>query len=369
MIEGKVKIDKKTKNLVKRINADEIAVIAHQDIDQIAGKSLANKKVKAVINTCSSISSKYPNKGPSILLAAGIVIIDGCNPGIMDKLQDGDRIRIDENMVYRDKEWIATGIRLTPEIIQDKLNKARDNLNDELDRFIDNTLRYARQEKELILDIDVPDIGIDFKGRHALIVVRGKDYQADLNTVKSYIREMKPIIVAVDGGADACLDMGFVPDVIVGDMDSITDKGLQCGGILVVHAYPDGRAPGLQRIEELGLTARVFPAPGTSEDIAMLLAYEKGAELITAVGTHTHMIDFLEKGRAGMASTMLVRLKVGNKLVDAKGLSKLYENRIYYHYWIQILLAVLLPLGILGIFSPPLKHLFQLLLYKFNLIF
>ncbi|MFW6281934.1 MAG: putative cytokinetic ring protein SteA [bacterium] len=368
MITGKVKIDKKTKELVKRIKPGQIAIIDHKDIDQIAGKSLKEKNVKAVINLNKSISGKYPNKGPLILINAGIPIIDECDPGLLSFLQENDKIVIKKGNIYKNNKKIGTGNYLTKKEVSRKLKNAENNLTRELDKFIDNTLYYAHQEKSLILDVSVPDINIDFSGRQALIVVRGPNYKKDLLTVKSYINEINPIIIAVDGGADACLEQGYTPDIIMGDMDSVSDKALLCGALIIVHAYPDGKAPGRERIEKMGIDCISFPAPGTSEDIAMLLAFEKGAELITAVGTHSNMIDFLEKGRPGMASTILVRMKIGNKLVDAKGVNKLYRSDIHYHYWFQIFVAILVPIIILGFFSPPIKHFLQLLMMRLSLI-
>jgi uncharacterized membrane-anchored protein len=128
-------------------------------------------------------------------------------------------------------------------------------------------------------------------------------------------------------------------------MDSVSDATLTCGAEIVVHAYRDGRAPGLERVQQLGLDAVVFPATGTSEDVAMLLADDKGASLIVAVGTHATLVEFLDKGRSGMASTFLTRLRIGGKLVDAKGVSRLYRSRIS-----NLSLAVLLSVGLFALF-------------------
>ena len=157
-------------------------------------------------------------------------------------------------------------------------------------------------------------------------MVRGYDYKADLDVLRPYIREFKPVLIGVDGGADALVEAGYTPDMIIGDMDSVTDDVLRCGAEIIVHAYPDGRAPGLARVHQLGVAALTFPAAATSEDIAMLLADEKGATMIVAVGTHDTLVEFLDKGRGGMASTFLTRLKIGGKLVDAKGVSRLYRQ-------------------------------------------
>ncbi|MGM0502636.1 MAG: putative cytokinetic ring protein SteA, partial [Bacillota bacterium] len=253
-------------------------------------------------------------------------------------------------------------------LIREKLKLAQQNLAVELDKFIDNTLNYAKQEKDLILGLNSPLITTEIDNKEVLIVVRGNDYLQDLKIVAFYIEQVKPILIGVDGGADALLEYGFKPDIIIGDMDSVSDYALKQGAEIIVHAYPDGYAPGINRVEKLGLTAKKFPAPGMSEDIAMLLAYENGAELIVAVGTHTNVIDFLEKGRAGMASTFLARLKIGTKLVDAKGVSKLYQhNNIGLLSFLELLIAALVPVLIIILISPTLKQLVSLLMIKLKL--
>jgi uncharacterized membrane-anchored protein len=171
----------------------------------------------------------------------------------------------------------------------------------------------------------VPEIRTPVQGRHCLVVVRGYGHQADLAALRPYIAQVRPVLIGVDGGADALVDAGHRPDLIVGDMDSVSDATLRSGAELVVHAYPDGRSPGLGRLRRLNLPAVVFPAAATSEDIAMLLADGHGAELIVAVGGHATLGEFLDKGRGGMASTFLTRLKIGGRLVDAKGVSRLYR--------------------------------------------
>jgi uncharacterized membrane-anchored protein len=249
------------------------------------------------------------------------------------------------------------------------MEATKKNIKQELAKFVENTLDYARREQGLILgDYPVPRLRTKLQNRHALVVVRGQGYHEDIITIKSYIDEVKPVLIGVDGGADALLELGYRPDLIVGDMDSVSDEALLSGAEIVVHAYPDGRAPGLARIEKLGLPAVLFPAPGTSEDIALLLAYEKGAELIVAVGTHSNMIDFLEKGRSGMASTFLVRLKVGSILVDAKGVSKLYRQRLQPRHLAQIFLAAMLPLFVVVMVSPATRGFLKLLIMQIKLL-
>ena len=364
-----IKIDRKTKNLAKRLKGGEIAVINHKDIDEVAANSLVEGKIKAIVNADTTISGRYPNKGPQILSNKNIYILDNVGKEVFDRLKDDDIVEIIDNKLYLNDELIGEGEVLDKETIKQKIKLCYDNLSNELDNFIENTIEYAKKEKGFILgDLEIPKMKTNFKGRHALIVVRGQDYKVDLSTIIPYIEEMKPVLIGVDGGGDALLEFGYTPDMIVGDMDSISDECLRKCNELVVHAYPDGRAPGLKRIESLGLEATIFPAPGTSEDIAMLTAYEYGAKLIVALGTHSNMIDFLEKGRKGMASTFLVRLKIGSKLIDAKGVNLLYRSKLKLKYIWGLILAALFPVCIVAYLSPSIQQLIKLMQIKIRLL-
>jgi uncharacterized membrane-anchored protein len=339
-IKAKARIDHRTKNLAKRVQPGEIAIIDHADLDQVSADSLIKARIRLVINASSSITGKYPNPGPAYLLKEGIGILDNVGKGIFQKVHEGDLIEIRGNQIWKNNDLLGEGVFLEPSSVNRRLREIRGNLVNELDKFLHNTLEYASKEKDLILgNLPIPDVNTKFEGKPVLVVVRGQNYREDLTTIRSYLHDVNPVLIGVDGGADALLEFGYRPHVIIGDMDSVSDEALKCGAEIVVHAYSDGRAPGLERVEKMQLRAVTFPAPGTSEDIALLLAYEKGADLIVAVGTHSNMIDFLEKGREGMGSTFLVRLKVGSILVDARGVSKIYQGRIKLKYLVWLLLT------------------------------
>lgn len=328
---------------------------------------LVQRRVGLVINASPSISGRYPNTGPSILLEAGIPILDDAGKEIMTVLSEDDEICVQGAEIQRHGEKVGEGTPLTKELMISKMEASRSNLANELEKFAQNTLKFIQEEKSLILDpVDVPDVRTVFSGRHALIVVRGEGFREDLAIIKSYLQEMRPVLIGVDGGADALLDYGFKPDLVVGDMDSVTDEALMCGAEIVVHAYGNGdhKAPGLDRIKALGLEAKVFPVQGTSEDMAMLLAYEKGAELLVAVGSHSNLIDFLDKGRAGMASTFLTRLKVGPKLVDAKGVSRLYRRAAGGRELLMLCIAAAVPIAVVAFQSPAIKTWLMIIQYK-----
>jgi uncharacterized membrane-anchored protein len=329
IVTGTVRVDRWTKRLVGRLRPGDIAVIDHVDLDRVAADALVAAGVGAVLNARPSISGRYPNLGPEVVVRAGIPLIDDLGDGLLESLREGAEVRIDNDAVYLGSELVAEGVRQDAERVAAALAEAREGVSVALEAFAANTMEYLKKERGLLFDgVGVPEIETDIAGRHCLIVVRGYDYQDDLDVLRPYIREFRPVLIGVDGGADALVEAGYTPDLIVGDMDSVTDDVLRCGAEVVVHAYPDGIAPGLERVNRLGVPAKVFPAAATSEDIALLLADEEGASLIVAVGTHWNLVEFLDKGRGGMASTLLTRLKIGGKLVDAKGVSRLYRQGI-----------------------------------------
>jgi uncharacterized membrane-anchored protein len=329
VVVGVARVDRRTKNLVKRLRPGEIAVIDHEDLDRVAAEGLVEAGPAAVVNAAKSMSGRYPNVGPLLIAAAGIPLLDDVGHDVMTAVDDGAAARVDGPAMWVGTRTVAKGIRQDLHSLEEAYERARHSIGDELQRFAENTLNYIQQERHLATDVPaLPELRINLRGRHVLIVVRGFDYKDDLRALRSYIAEVRPALIGVDGGADALLDAGLKPDVIIGDFDSVSTDALRSGAQLIVHAYPGGNAPGATRLEELGLEFDLLEGAGTSEDIAMLLSYEKGADLLVAVGTHASMVEFLDKGRAGMASTFLVRLRVSDRLVDAKGVSRLYQSRV-----------------------------------------
>jgi uncharacterized membrane-anchored protein len=352
------RVDTRTKRLVKRVQPGEIMVIDHADLDRVAAETIVEAQAGAVINAADSISGRYPNLGPLLVCAAGIPLIDGVGRDVLSAIRDGQVVTVSDGDVIVDGQVVASGTRQSMQLLEDRIETARQSMGEELERFAENTLSYLSEERHLLLDEpDIPEIDLDMKGRHVLIVVRGAEYKDDLDTLRrsGYLGEMRPLLVGVDGGADALLEIGHTPDLIIGDMDSVSERALRCGAILVVHGYQDGRAPGSKRLDELGLEHVVYAAAGTSEDIAMLLAYQKGAELIVAVGTHSSMVEFFDKGRAGMASTFLVRMKVGPILVDAKGVSRLYHHTVRKSDLALLVLSAIFTLVVITLISEPVR--------------
>ncbi|GAB3753060.1 putative cytokinetic ring protein SteA [Yimella radicis] len=358
-----MQVDPRTKDLTKRLRPGDIAVINHADIDKVSAEALVACRPSAVVNAAKSSTGRYPNVGPGILVDAGIPLLDGVGEAVMTAATEGSTGRLVDDTFMVDDETIASGTLMTPEIVEQAMQDAREGLSEQIVAFAGNTMEYLEQERDLLLNgIGLPDIRTDMDGKPVLIVVRGYHYKEDLAILKPYIRDFRPVLIGVDGGADAILEAGHKPDMIVGDMDSVSDQALRSGAELVVHAYRDGRAPGLSRVEELGIDdAVVFPATGTSEDIAMLIADDAGADLIVAVGTHATLVEFLDKGRAGMASTFLTRLRVGSKLVDAKGVSRLYRSSIGWPSLAVLVVAGLIALLVAMLSTPAGQAFYQII--------
>ncbi len=363
-LRGPARCDRRTKALIKRLKPGDIAVIDHADLDGLAARALADARVAAVVNAQPFISGKYPNRGPSVLAAAQIPLFQLSGPAQFTHLRDGAALSVDAAGGLCQSEAFVDALTLWDEAkIAEATAAARANLGAELEKFARNTLQYLDADKDLLLDpTDVPALRrVKLSGRHALVVVRGEGYKEDLALMRGYLTDYKPVLIAVDGAADALIELGHRPDIILGDMDSVSDGALRSGAQIIVHAYKNGSAPGLDRVKALGLMADLFAVPGTSEDAALLLAYEHGADLIVALGTHSNLEDFLDKGRAGMASTYLVRLKVGPRLIDARGVFKLYQPRPPFIAHVALLLSFLFAVVVLLRFSPMWENLAALI--------
>jgi uncharacterized membrane-anchored protein len=347
------RLDRRTKSLTKRLKPGDIAIIDHEDLDRVSAEALLNRQVVAVINVAPSMTGRYPNLGPQLLVEAGVPLVDDVGPEVFEKVSDGTPVRLDGDTLYVGETVAAKGTVQTSLSVAATMIKAKEGLAAQIRAFMANTVEYiGRDFEELIDGIKVPELRTKLAGKHALVIARGYRHREDLQVLRAYIREFKPVMVAVDGGADALLDAGYRPDVIIGDMDSVSDRALTCGAEVVVHAYPDGTAPGLERVRAMGLDSVQCPATGTSEDVAVLMADELGAHLIVAVGMRTTLVEFLDKGRPGMASAFLTRMRVGDKIVEPKGVSRLYKSRISASWMVLLIVAAAITI-VAGLYFSP----------------
>jgi uncharacterized membrane-anchored protein len=359
---GPARLDRRTKHLVRRLTRDDVAIIDHTDLDRVSAEELIESGVRVVVNVAPSQTGRYPNPGPLLLVRGGVRLIDAPGADLFDRVSDGEVVSVRGSGVFRNGTCLVSGRALDEHELEVALADGRARVTKALQAFADNTMRYLRDEGRLLAEgVDFPTLQTRFRDRHALVVARGPGFKRDLRIVRPYVRDFKPVLIAVDGGADALLEAGYRPDVIVGDMDSVSDRALRSGAEILVHAYSNGRtAPGAPRLDELGVAYETVPFPGISEDIALLLAYEKGAELIVAVGTHLNLIEFLERDRAGMSSTFVTRLKVGEILIDAKGVSRLVSRPVGIWPLVVIALAGLAAIVVAVLVSPALHEVLEL---------
>jgi uncharacterized membrane-anchored protein len=385
-VSGPARSGRRTKQLVKHLQQGDVALIDHLDIDRVSAEELIAAGAAAVLNCSRSSSGSYPNLGPQLLVEAGILLIDLPDDSLFDALADGDQLvviaagasdggarpragRPAVGEVLRAGELLARGEVLDLPRICAETEARRREIAEALERFASNTIEHMREERELLAGrIELPRFTTDFRDRSTLVVVRGVGHQRDLRALRPFIRDMHPVIVAVDGGAEALLEKGLTPHMIVGDMDSAGEAALRCGAELVVHCYPDGRAPGRRRLQALGLPFKLVPAPGTSQDVAMLIAAEKGARLIVSVGSPFNLVEFLDRNREGMSSTFLTRLRIGETLVDAKGVSRLYRPRPGLTPLLVVIAAGLIAMLAVVWMTPALRDVVNLLWLKLQLL-
>jgi uncharacterized membrane-anchored protein len=381
-VSGPVRPGRKTKLLVRHLVRGDVALIDHLDIDRVSAEELIAAGAAAVLNCRPSSSGSYPNLGPQLLVQAGIVLIDLPDDTLFGVLSDGDPVvvRVEHQVggrasaeVLRKGVTLARGEALDLARISAETEQRRREIGEALERFAHNTIEHMREERELLAGrIELPRFATDFRDRSTLVVVRGVGHQRDLRALRPFIRDKRPLIVAVDGAADALLEAGLQPHMIVGDMDSAGESALLAavggGAELVVHSYPDGHAPGRHRLEELALPFKLVPAPGTSQDVAMLIAAEKGARLIVSVGSQFNLVEFLDRNRKGMSSTFLTRLRIGEILVDAKGVSRLYQPRPGLTPLLVVIAAGLIAtIAVIGL-TPALRDVAELLWLRLKLL-
>ncbi|MFQ6331712.1 putative cytokinetic ring protein SteA [Nocardia sp. CWNU-33] len=347
---GIARVDRNTRRLLERVGPGDVVVLDEMDLDRLTADRLVEAGVVAVVNTSPSISGRYPNLGPEVLVANGILLLDTVSSDAFSKIKDGAKVRINEGIVYADKltrkepEVLVEGIELTEAGITDRMIEARNGLADHLEAFAGNTIEFFRTESALLIDgIGVPELDLVMKHRHVVVVADGPDHAVDLKALKPFIKEYAPILVGVGRGADTLMKQGYRPDLIVGDPDEITTSTLKSGAEVILPADTDGHAKGLERIQDLGIGATTFPSSGSPADLALLLAHHHGASLIVTAGAAASLDDFFDRGRRDSnPATFLTRLKVGTKLMDAKAVATLYRNRVSGIAIAMIVLAALI---------------------------
>lgn len=327
---GVARVDRRAGDLLRRVSAGDIVVLDQLDLDRRTADALVNAEVAGVVNASPSTSGRFPNLGPEVLLAAGIPLIDNIGGDILHSVKDGMKLRLHEGVVYQGEREIAEGVEQTQESVADQMIEAKAGMSAQLEAFSANTIEFLRRERTLILDgVGVPELHTSMRDREVLVVGDGREAPDEVKALKRYLKEHQPVLIGVDTGADMLFEAGYQPDVIVGDPQGIGTETLKCGAEVVVPAQSDGHAPGLERIQDLGIGAVTFPASGNPEDLALLLAEAGNSSLVVTAGFQATLREFLDRGRSGSnPSTFLTRLKLGNKIVDAKAVATLHRSKV-----------------------------------------
>jgi uncharacterized membrane-anchored protein len=351
-VTGPARIAPDAPAVVGRLRPGDIAVIDQMDLDRASAEALVAARPSAVLNATRSISGRYPNLGPQTLVAAGVPLIDDLGPDVLS-VQDGHSLRVIAGAVYDDDTLLAEGDVQTAESVAEAMAAARAGLAAQLQAFAANGVAYLRDEQALLLEGDgVPQLRTRIQGRPVLVVAPGQKAAGDLKAVKRFVREHRPVLVGVDGGADVLLAAGLKPDVVLGDLDQVSEAALTGGAELVVRVPRTGAAPGLARLQRLDLAHVTYRSGGTAADAALLLADTRGAELVVGVGTRVGLLDLVDSGREAMAGTVLTRLRVGATLVDAGAVARLYRHRISTWQVLLLALAALVALGVALAVTP-----------------
>jgi uncharacterized membrane-anchored protein len=340
---GVARVDRRTGDLLRRVGPGDIVVFNQIDLDRRTADALVAAEVAGVVNASASISGRFPNLGPEILVSAGIPLIDNVGTGALHDIKEGARLRLHEGCVYAGERELAKGTEQTPESVADQMIEAKAGMSAQLEAFSANTIEFLRRERTMILDgVGVPELYVPMKDREVLVVAPGHGHADELRRLRRYVKEHRPVLIGVESGADTLRAAGYKPQVIVGDPDGIRTETLLCGAEVVVPAHADGHAPGLERVQDLGIGAVTFPASGNAEDLALLLADTHGASLVVTVGSQATLAEFLDRGRSGSnPSTFLTRLKLGSRLVDGKAVATLHRARVSFGAVVLLVVAVL----------------------------
>ena len=327
---GTARVDRDIDRLLRRVCPGDIVVLDVLDLDRITADALVDAEIAAVVNASPSVSGRYPNLGPEVLVANGVTLIDETGPEVFKKIKDGAKVRLFNGAVYSGDRRLIRGTQRTDEEIAELMQEAKSGLVAHLEAFAGNTIEFIRSESPLLIDgIGIPDVDVDLRRRHVVIVADEDHAADDLKRLKPFIKEYQPVLIGVGTGAEVLRKAGYRPQLIVGNPDELSTEVLKCGAQVVLPADADGHAPGLERIQDLGVGAMTFPAAGSPTDLALLLADHHGAALLVTAGHSANIETFFDRSRQqSNPSTFLTRLRVGEKVVDAKAVATLYHNRI-----------------------------------------
>jgi uncharacterized membrane-anchored protein len=348
-VAGTARTDRRISALLPRLRTGDIAVLDQVDLDGPTAEALAEAGVAAVVNRAAMISGRFPNRGPQILLDAGIPMIDqaeGTNGrDLLTAVADGRRLLLRGGTVSVGDDVVAEGRSLTAQDVADQLTGAEAGMSTQLHTLTHNSAEFLRREEALLLHGEgIPRVRTKLKNRPVVVVGQGPDDVAELRRIRRYLREVKPVVVATGEGLALARAAGVSPDVVVLDSraeDLPLAKELRSCRDVVVTEAPGGvrsEGAGSDRFDRIGVRAVPMRTTATPADAALLLADAGGATPIVAVGLRGTVEEFLDGSREGIGSGYMTRLKVGPRLVDATAVPLLYSGQLRARHAYLVLL-------------------------------
>lgn len=319
------------------IRTGDIVIIDAKDLESEPAEALVERGVAAVINVSSTATGRFPNQGAHVLTAAGILLVDDVGEGIWNALRNGEVVRIEGGSIHREDDVVATGLVMTSERVQERHAEATSGFSNQLDAVVTNATDILRRDRAMLIEGErIPRLSNRVKSRPVIIVADG-DAEADLRTLRRFIIDHDPVLVAAGGAADLILRLGYKVDVLIGDGDDMSPAAIaKADEIVLVSA--SGRWDRPERFEKHGRQPVLFTANGAIADLALLMIDEHEPGVIVLAGHPRALNDLVEREPVAVAGTFVARLRAQSRIVDAEAVS--YFNRQRVGFLAPLLLLI-----------------------------
>lgn len=325
-VTGVARLPRRNESLPRRMSHRDIVFVGLESLSSEDARAIVDADVAHVVAVRGE-AARAPRAAYRVLAAAGVPVLDDIPAESIARLEDGNKVRIDGASLYLGERELATGTVATASTLLDRNASAETAMVDSALGHYADSVEFLQVENSLLLDGEgVPELDVKMKDRHVLVVTGGANSAAELDDLKPFIREYRPVVIAVDEGANLCQKARLRPDIVVGNAEIMTDEVLRAAGEIVLPADRDGRCAHIQRVTDLEVGAVTFPAMAPARDLAVLLAHHGGAAMIVTTGESQALAD--KYAAQGMApSSSVVNMLVGDKLVGAAACASLYRSR------------------------------------------
>lgn len=350
---GPARVDRDPRALAGRLRRGDVAIIDAVDLDRATARLLVEKGAAAVVNGSPTVSGRYPSLGATVLVDAGVEVLDGVGGDVLTTVRDGTAVRLVGNDLLAADTVVATGTRQSAETVTASLAASEAGLSSQMAAFAASAGEFLRREHRLLLEPgSIPPLRASLDGRDVIVVVGGPDHRDDLARLRPYAKEYQPAVIAVDEAADTARDLGYSPTVIVGDLANVSDAAIREAKDVVVCLHGDSGTSGLARLDRMGVARTPVTTTARPQELALLLADEAGARVIVSAGADRTLVSMLDSGRTGAAADFVTRLRVGSRLLDADAVAAMHRPRIAGWMVAVLVLAAVLALGAAAWLTP-----------------